>query len=59
MMTLIPLLSTFLLEDFSKTLHERLTPVSVYAPYLLIPFVLLIFMLQSPYYKYEEKRKKK
>ncbi|KAL0597318.1 Sigma intracellular receptor 2 [Plecturocebus cupreus] len=69
MTTLIPILSTFLFEDFSKasafkgqgpeTLHERLTLVSVYAPYLLIPFVLLIFMLQSPYYKYEEKRKKK
>nr|XP_002748310.2 sigma intracellular receptor 2 [Callithrix jacchus] len=69
MTTLIPILSTFLFEDFSKasgfkgqgpeTLHERLTLVSVYAPYLLIPFVLLIFMLRSPYYKYEEKRKKK
>nr|XP_014197585.3 sigma intracellular receptor 2 isoform X1 [Pan paniscus] len=68
MTTLIPILSTFLFEDFSKasgfkgqrpeTLHERLTLVSVYAPYLLIPFVLLIFMLRSPY-KYEEKRKKK
>uniref|UniRef100_A0A2I3GRP8 Transmembrane protein 97 n=1 Tax=Nomascus leucogenys TaxID=61853 RepID=A0A2I3GRP8_NOMLE len=50
MMTLIPLFSTFLFEDFSKAsdlrLHERLTPVSVYAPYLLIPFILLIFMLQ-------------
>uniref|UniRef100_A0A2R9BDB0 EXPERA domain-containing protein n=1 Tax=Pan paniscus TaxID=9597 RepID=A0A2R9BDB0_PANPA len=67
MTTLIPILSTFLFEDFSKasgfkgqrpeTLHERLTLVSVYAPYLLIPFVLLIFMLRSPY-KYEEKRKK-
>uniref|UniRef100_A0A2K5LWG4 EXPERA domain-containing protein n=1 Tax=Cercocebus atys TaxID=9531 RepID=A0A2K5LWG4_CERAT len=67
MTTLIPILSTFLFEDFSKasgfkgqrpeTLHERLSPVSVYALYLLIPFVLLMFMLQSPY-KYEEKRKK-
>nr|XP_037848709.1 sigma intracellular receptor 2 isoform X1 [Chlorocebus sabaeus] len=69
MTTLIPILSTFLFEDFSKasgfkgqrpeTLHERLTLISVYAPYLLIPFILLIFMLRSPYYKYEEKRKKK
>uniref|UniRef100_A0A8D2G493 Uncharacterized protein n=1 Tax=Theropithecus gelada TaxID=9565 RepID=A0A8D2G493_THEGE len=68
MTTLIPVLSTFLFEDFSKasgfkgqrpeTLHERLSPVSVYALYLLIPFVLLMFMLQSPY-KYEEKRRKK
>uniref|UniRef100_A0A2K5PHV3 Transmembrane protein 97 n=1 Tax=Cebus imitator TaxID=2715852 RepID=A0A2K5PHV3_CEBIM len=69
MTTLIPVLSTFLFEDFSKasgfkgqgpeTLHERLTLVSVYAAYLLIPFVLLIFMFRSPYYKDEEKRKKK
>ncbi|ELV12082.1 sigma intracellular receptor 2 [Tupaia chinensis] len=66
---LIPILSTILVEDFSKasgfkgqrpeTLRERLALVSVYAPYLLIPFVLLLFMLRNPYYKYEEKRKKK
>ncbi|XP_023615271.1 sigma intracellular receptor 2 isoform X2 [Myotis lucifugus] len=69
MTTLIPILCTFLLEDFSKasgfkgqgpkTLRERLTLVSVYAPYFLIPLMLLLFMLRSPYYKYEEKRKKK
>lgn len=69
MTTLIPILSTFLFEDFSKasgfkgqgpkTLRERLTLVSVYAPYFLIPLMLLLFMLRSPYYKYEEKRKKK
>uniref|UniRef100_A0A2K6LI27 EXPERA domain-containing protein n=1 Tax=Rhinopithecus bieti TaxID=61621 RepID=A0A2K6LI27_RHIBE len=68
MTTLIPILSTFLFEDFSKasgfkgqrpeTLHERLSPVSVYTLYLLIPFVLLVFILQSPY-KCEEKKKKK
>ncbi|XP_041580361.1 sigma intracellular receptor 2 [Vulpes lagopus] len=69
MTTLIPILSTLLFEDFSKasgfkgqgpkTFRERLTLVSVYAPYLLIPLMLLLFMLRSPYYKYEEKRKKK
>ena len=69
MTTLIPILSTLLFEDFSKasgfkgqgpkTFHERLTLVSVYAPYFLIPLMLLLFMLRSPYYKYEEKRKKK
>ncbi|XP_070249292.1 sigma intracellular receptor 2 [Myotis yumanensis] len=69
MTTLIPILCTFLLEDFSKasgfkgqgpkTLRERLTLVSVYAPYFLIPLMLLLFMLRSPYYRYEEKRKKK
>ncbi|XP_036123630.1 sigma intracellular receptor 2 [Molossus molossus] len=69
MTTLIPILSTFLLEDFSKasgfkgqgpkTLQDRLTLISLYSPYFLIPLMLLLFMLRSPYYKYEEKRKKK
>ncbi|TEA28540.1 hypothetical protein DBR06_SOUSAS2010178, partial [Sousa chinensis] len=69
MTTLIPVLSTFLLEDFSKascfrgqgpkTFHERLFLMSVYMPYFLIPLVLLLFMLHNPYYKSEEKRKKK
>uniref|UniRef100_A0A9L0JV05 Sigma intracellular receptor 2 n=1 Tax=Equus asinus TaxID=9793 RepID=A0A9L0JV05_EQUAS len=69
MTTLIPILSTFLFEDFSKasgfkaqgpkTFHERLTLLSVYAPYFLIPLMILLFMLWSPHYKYEEKRKKK
>ncbi|XP_021495448.1 sigma intracellular receptor 2 [Meriones unguiculatus] len=67
--TLIPILYTFLLEDFSKavgfkelrpeTFHERLTLIGIYAPYLIIPLILLLFMLRNPYYKYEEKRKKK
>ncbi|XP_058416273.1 sigma intracellular receptor 2 [Diceros bicornis minor] len=69
MTTLIPILSTFLFEDFSKasvfkgqgpeTFHERLTLISVYAPYFFIPLLILLFMLRSPQYKYEEKRKKK
>ncbi|XP_047614067.1 sigma intracellular receptor 2 [Phacochoerus africanus] len=69
MTTLIPILSTFLFEDFSKascfkgqgptTFHERLFLLSVYIPYFLIPLVLLLFMLRNPYYKSEEKRKKK
>ncbi|XP_045629313.1 sigma intracellular receptor 2 [Ursus americanus] len=69
MTTLIPILSMFLFDDFSKasgfkgqgpkTLRERLALISVYAPYLLIPLMLLLFMLRSPYYKHEEKRKKK
>lgn len=67
--TLIPILTTLLFEDFSKasglkgqgpkTIRERLTLVSFYAPYFLIPLMLLLFMLRSPHYKYEEKRKKK
>ncbi|XP_007935547.1 sigma intracellular receptor 2 [Orycteropus afer afer] len=69
MTTLIPILSVLLFEDFSKasgfkgqgpkTFHERLTLVSFYAPYFLIPLMLLLFILRSPHYKYEEKRKKK
>lgn len=67
--TLIPVLSTFLLEDFSKAVafkgvrpenfRERLTLIGVYVPYLIIPIILLLFMLRNPYYKNEEKRKKK
>uniref|UniRef100_A0A2K6DZG5 Uncharacterized protein n=1 Tax=Macaca nemestrina TaxID=9545 RepID=A0A2K6DZG5_MACNE len=58
MTTLIPILSTFLgfKGQRPETLHERLSPVSVYALYLLIPFVLLMFMLQNPY---KQKKKKK
>ncbi|XP_006891008.1 PREDICTED: transmembrane protein 97 [Elephantulus edwardii] len=69
MTTLIPILSTLLFDDFSKangfkgqgpkTLQERLTLVSFYFPYFLIPLMLLLLMLRSPAYKYEEKRKKK
>ncbi|CAO2644398.1 Sigma intracellular receptor 2 [Lemmus lemmus] len=64
--TLIPILSTLLLEDFSKAValrpknfRERLTLIAVYVPYLIIPIILLLFMLRNPYYKNEEKRKRK
>uniref|UniRef100_A0A8C9DZG5 Uncharacterized protein n=1 Tax=Phocoena sinus TaxID=42100 RepID=A0A8C9DZG5_PHOSS len=69
MTTLIPILSTFLLQDFSKTscfrgqgpktLHQRLFHISAYITCFLIPIILLLFMLWNPYYKSEEKRKKK
>ncbi|XP_007117729.2 sigma intracellular receptor 2-like [Physeter macrocephalus] len=69
MTTLIPILSTFLLQGFSKascfrgqgpkTFHEPLFHISVYIMYFLIPIILLLFMLRNPYYKSEEKRKKK
>ncbi|XP_069883384.1 sigma intracellular receptor 2 [Dipodomys merriami] len=69
MTTLIPILFSFLFEEFSKasgfkglrpeTFRERLTLVCIYAPYLIIPLLLLLFMLRNPYYKYEEKKKKK
>ncbi|MEE6468771.1 hypothetical protein FKM82_008374 [Ascaphus truei] len=55
-----------LFGDFPKsnqleplTQKERLTLVSVYAPYLVIPLLLLITMLFSPRYRQEEKRKRK
>ena len=69
MTALIPILSTLLLDDFSKASHfrgqgpktfqERLFLISVYIPYFLIPLILLLFMVRNPYYKSEEKRKKK
>lgn len=69
MTTLIPILTTLLLGDFSKasgfkgqgpkTFHERIILLCFYTPYFIIPLMLLIFMLRSPQYKYEEKRKKK
>ncbi|KAM6164394.1 sigma intracellular receptor 2 [Rhynchocyon petersi] len=69
MTTLIPIFSALLFDDFSKasgfkgqgpkTFQERLTLLSFYAPYFLIPLMLLLLMLRSPSYKYEEKRKKK
>ncbi|XP_040856872.1 sigma intracellular receptor 2 [Ochotona curzoniae] len=64
MTTVIPILATLLFEDFPKgqgpgTFSEKLILVSVYLPYLLIPLVLLLFMLRNPYYKSEEKRKKR
>lgn len=69
MTTLIPILASFLCDDFSKTsrfkgrgphtFSERLTLISIYAPYFLIPLTLLVFMLRNPYYNHEDKRKKK
>ena len=69
MTTLIPILSTVLLDDFSKasrfrgqgpkTFQERLFLIAVYIPYFLIPLILLLFMVRNPYYKSEEKRKKR
>lgn len=67
--TVIPILYILLFEDFSKAVafkglrpenfRERLTLIGIYVPYLIIPLILLLFMLRNPYYKYEEKRKKK
>ncbi|KAI1893378.1 hypothetical protein AGOR_G00123120 [Albula goreensis] len=55
--TLIPILSYVLFHGFPETPHpgpqtleERLTLVTVYAPYLLIPMMLLFTMLFSPAY---------
>lgn len=64
---LIPVLSIFLSEDFSKangfkgpgpqTFRVWLILISIYAPYFFIPGMLLLFMLWSLYYKYEMKEK--
>ncbi|XP_063153311.1 sigma intracellular receptor 2-like [Candoia aspera] len=42
-----------------QTLRERLTLSAVYAPYLAIPLLMLLFVLFSPAYNQVEKRKKK
>ncbi|XP_063060909.1 sigma intracellular receptor 2 [Engraulis encrasicolus] len=55
--TLIPILSYILLHQFPQephpgpqTMKERLTLISIYAPYLLVPIMLLLTMLYSSTY---------
>ncbi|KAM6242540.1 sigma intracellular receptor 2 [Porphyrio hochstetteri] len=64
--TLFAIFTHILFHDFSKsellgpqTLRERLTLLSVYVPYLLIPLLILFTMLYNPYYRHPEKRKRK
>ncbi|XP_008177083.2 sigma intracellular receptor 2 [Chrysemys picta bellii] len=64
--TVFPILAHILFHDFSASKHqgpetqqERLTLLFFYAPYLLIPILLLFTMLYSPQYNQVEKRKKK
>ncbi|XP_075760969.1 sigma intracellular receptor 2 [Pelodiscus sinensis] len=64
--TLVPILAHILFHDFAaskhlgpKTQQERLTLLSIYVPYLLIPILILLTMLHSPQYNPVEKRKKK
>ncbi|XP_075296380.1 sigma intracellular receptor 2 [Opisthocomus hoazin] len=64
--TLIAILAHILFHDFSTSEHlgpqtqrERLVLLSVYAPYLLIPLLILFTMLSSPHYSLGEKRKRK
>ncbi|NXA21302.1 SGMR2 protein, partial [Ibidorhyncha struthersii] len=64
--TLFAILAHILFHDFSKSEHlgpqtqrERLTLLSVYAPYLLIPLLILFTMLFHPHYNHVEKRKRK
>ncbi|XP_065588279.1 sigma intracellular receptor 2 [Cyrtonyx montezumae] len=64
--TLLAILAHILFHDFSasehlgpQTLRERLLLLSVYAPYLLIPLLILFTMLYSPQYNQVEKRKRK
>uniref|UniRef100_A0A8C8RTI6 Transmembrane protein 97 n=1 Tax=Pelusios castaneus TaxID=367368 RepID=A0A8C8RTI6_9SAUR len=64
--TLFPILAHILFHDFSaakhlgpETQHERLTLLSIYMPYLLVPVLILLTMLCSSEYNQVEKRKKK
>ncbi|NXN31688.1 SGMR2 protein, partial [Nycticryphes semicollaris] len=64
--TLFAILAHILFHDFSEsqnlgpqTQRERLVLLSVYAPYLLIPLLLLFTMLFHPHYNQVEKRKRK
>ncbi|NWW90030.1 SGMR2 protein, partial [Rhynochetos jubatus] len=64
--TLFPILMHILFHDFStsehlgpQTLRERLTLLSLYVPYLLIPLLILFTMVYNPYYNQVEKRKRK
>ncbi|XP_020818913.1 sigma intracellular receptor 2 [Phascolarctos cinereus] len=62
MTTLIPISAHILFESFTqgpRTLQERLSLLSIYAPYFFIPLILLFFMLWSPYYSSDEKKKRK
>ncbi|XP_026717213.1 sigma intracellular receptor 2 [Athene cunicularia] len=64
--TLFAILAHILFHDFSpseqpgpQTQRERLTLLSVYVPYLLIPLLILVTMLYHPHYNHVEKRKRK
>uniref|UniRef100_A0A4W3I4X6 Transmembrane protein 97 n=1 Tax=Callorhinchus milii TaxID=7868 RepID=A0A4W3I4X6_CALMI len=65
--TLVSILAHILFNDFStsvypgpSTMSQRLSLVALYAPYLLIPVMLLLAMLFSVKYNpVEEKKKKK
>uniref|UniRef100_A0A8D0FJD5 Transmembrane protein 97 n=1 Tax=Strix occidentalis caurina TaxID=311401 RepID=A0A8D0FJD5_STROC len=64
--TLFAILAHILFHDFSqseqlgpRTQRERLTLLSVYVPYLLIPLLILVTMLYHPHYNHVEKRKRK
>ncbi|XP_068271729.1 sigma intracellular receptor 2 [Nyctibius grandis] len=64
--TLVAILAHILFHDFSGSEHlgpqtqrERLVLLSVYAPYLLIPLLILFTMLYNPHYNAAEKRKRK
>ncbi|XP_069471122.1 sigma intracellular receptor 2 [Ambystoma mexicanum] len=60
--TVLAIIVHVLFADFplsSLTHNERLTLVSIYAPYLLIPLLLLNTMLYNRKYVSEEKQKKK
>uniref|UniRef100_A0A8C5LTU9 Transmembrane protein 97 n=1 Tax=Leptobrachium leishanense TaxID=445787 RepID=A0A8C5LTU9_9ANUR len=64
--TVIPIIAHVLFADFERSngvdppnQKERLTLASIYAPYLVVPLLILLTMLFSPRYKQEEKRKRR
>ncbi|KAM6988643.1 sigma intracellular receptor 2 [Tautogolabrus adspersus] len=64
--TLVPILAHILFYQFPlephpgpQTLQERWMLVSIYAPYLLVPVMLLLTMLFSSSYNHTPKTKKK
>uniref|UniRef100_UPI00398F0481 sigma intracellular receptor 2 n=1 Tax=Pristiophorus japonicus TaxID=55135 RepID=UPI00398F0481 len=64
--TVISILAHILFNDFSKstypgpnTLSERLSLLAIYAPYLLIPIMILLTMLFSKRYNPDEEKKRR
>ncbi|XP_068126346.1 sigma intracellular receptor 2 [Hyperolius riggenbachi] len=64
--TVVAILAQILYGDFPKTSQidspteqDRLALLAVYAPYLVVPVLILLTMLFSPQYCKEEKRKRK
>lgn len=62
--TVTAILAHILFQDFSESKHpgpetfeERLTLLSIYSPYFVIPVMIVLTMLYSPHYNTVEKMK--